>query len=83
MESKRITFYPAPKIRYTFNRTSMESKQLIISDCNAQYGAFNRTSMESKLDIKGGADLQFNLLIEPVWNRNTGSTQTDTGRIDF
>ena len=58
-------------LAWTFNRTSMESKQRSISFVSIRSFTFNRTSMESK-QISEYRDLAtLGLLIEPVWNRNT------------
>ena len=54
----------------TFNRTSMELKQLSKSKASCRGSAtFNRTSMELKRDLSlPQAIVEFLLLIEPVWN---------------
>ena len=93
MESKPVKDVAIDGDLETFNRTSMESKQVAIS-----LKAFNRTSMESKRDHDIGIlspnpfnrtsmeskrrfvveyNLHLLLLIEPVWNRNW------VGRIRF
>ena len=55
-----------------FNRTSMESKQVVRLKWAVWrgYPAFNRTSMESKLIKRPSQNQRGILLIEPVWNRN-------------
>ena len=71
MESKHAVTRDYNKIIGAFNRTSMESKRASdIYDCSNSCVAFNRTSMESKQKLETDRALPFNLLIEPVWNRN-------------
>ena len=58
---------------FTSNRTSLESKLSLQSSLNYNHSVpSNRTSLESKREsgaaIGSGAS---NLLIAPVWNRNT------------
>ena len=59
----------APKS--SFNRTSMESKRVILVGLIVRGSeTFNRTSMESKRASCGIRYRLYELLIEPVWNRN-------------
>ena len=60
----------------TFNRTSMESKHVHRRAVETDKLAFNRTSMESKPDEMCLLALRYELLIEPVWNRNLLSTHS-------
>ena len=57
-----------------FNRTSMESKPTLGVSLDELLAAFNRTSMESKPELIPASEMMhgFQLLIEPVWNRNSG-----------
>ena len=57
-----------------FNRTSLESKLCVSFESNKDPSAFNRTSLESKLNIHLKPKCCVYLLIEPVWNRNYGSS---------
>ena len=55
----------------SFNRTSMESKQILANTNRLGGLTFNRTSMESKQSEVGTFRRILRLLIEPVWNRNS------------
>ena len=54
-----------------FNRTSMESKRRRCRHIYGESRTFNRTSMESKQNYGHGHTGSRELLIEPVWNRNS------------
>ena len=61
---------------WTFNRTSLESKRMTMTQeiaLIAPCATFNRTSLESKLDVFLSEQpcTEYRLLIEPVWNRNS------------
>ena len=63
----------------TFNRTSMESKLVLVKSHPCAAASFNRTSMESKPTTTLSSELnRSDLLIEPVWNRNLGSQIAST-----
>ena len=71
MESKRKKCWAAVNSKHTFNRTSMESKLFLYEKDFIVHGTFNRTSMESKQRNRECKSVSLDLLIEPVWNRNT------------
>ena len=64
-------WYSPNHIISAFNRTSMESKLIIVRVIAfIVIYTFNRTSMESKPCSACYCDVACCLLIEPVWNRN-------------
>ena len=71
MESKRSIYTATHHKHRTFNRTSMESKRSKYTATHHKHRTFNRTSMESKRGQSFLVRGALQLLIEPVWNRNT------------
>ena len=82
MESKRVKNPAGFAGCGTFNRTSMESKLRPRDNKLFYLIPFNRTSMESKREKHPATHIFFGeLLIEPVWNRNSQGLQIE--QVDY